>query len=319
MRVLALLGALVVACTSQPAQSASSSVASASPSGCRLAVIQGSPGQGSGPQTPGFLTIPGGRFAAATNAGSGMYYNARLKRWVSWQPWGMSPDGLRYAYIDTPDTTTSSAHMVDLRTGSDVVLASGGPWRGVGLDADWLYVMRVEYVNTNAYGLLPFGKGLWKLPLKGGAAVQLTSDARSWDGVARGGVYGSQFTTDDAGGPNDIVRFDTSTLKTTVWLDKQARSRLLAVDVDGVALVMTEAATNTLWRVARPGDAVSLGAWASDAIRPEAPVAVDGSDVWFSSLSLTPAWAIFHFSPREGLQQVATFTDRPVTIAGPCA
>jgi hypothetical protein len=45
---------------------------------------------------------------------------------------------------------------------------------------------------------------------------------------------------------------------------------------------------------------------------------VDGSDVWFSSLSLKPSWAIFHYS-GEGLQQVGTFPDRPVTIAGPCA
>jgi hypothetical protein len=93
----------------------------------------------------------------------------------------------------------------------------------------------------------------------------------------------------------------------------------LSVDSGGSGLILTEAADEEVWRVAPSGDAVEVWSGPTDAIRPGAPVAVDGSDVWLSSDSLTPAWAVYHFSPQGGFQQVATFTDHPVSVAGPCA
>lgn len=313
MRRLAWLGIVLVACSGQP----SGSTSSQTPAPCRLAVIQGSPGQGSGPQTPGFLTIPGNHFTVATNPGSGLYYDRPLRRWVGgWRPL-LSADGLRYAYIDG-DTTVSKFHLVDLRSGSDQVVASGGPWLPVGLDPDWFYVMRVEYIDSPAYGQFPTSKGLWKLPLTGGAPVQLTSDSRDWVWVAQGGVFGAGSTYDVAGGPNDIVRLDVKSLQVTTWLDKHARSRFLAVGADGAALVTTEAADFNVWSVTGPGRAVEVWSGSYD-IFPNAPVAVDGSDVWLSSAALTSTWAIYHFSPGTGLKQAALFTDRPVTVAGPCA
>src|SRR6266849_3647778 len=214
MRGLAWLGMLLVACSAQPSGSTSSASASPTSASCRLAVIQGSPGQGSGPQTPGFLTIPGDQFTAATEAGQAMYYDRPLKRWVRGGPPALSADGLSYAYVEG-DTTSSKVHLLDTRSGSDRVVASGGPWQGIGLDPDWFYVMRVQYIDSAAYGQLPIGKGLWKLPLNGGSPVQLTSDSRAWVWFAKGGVYGAGSTADVAGGPNDVVRFDVKTLQVT--------------------------------------------------------------------------------------------------------
>src|ERR1700674_142709 len=318
MRVLALLGALIVACTSQPAQSAAtqSARASASPNSysCRLAVISWP-----SPTAPlaGYLTLPGGTFTVAGDAGSGMYYDRPLNRWVRGGPPALSADGLSYAYSEG-DTSSSRLHLLDLRSGGDQVVASGGPWQPVGLDADWVYAMRVEYQDSVAYGQLQIGRGLWKAPVGGGAPVQLTSDARYWAWVANGGAYGAGIMSDVAGAPNDVVRMDLRTLQTTTSLDKHARSRILAVDPHGAAFVMTDGADEELWRVTQSGNAMQVWSGSTSGIRPEQPVALAGSEVWFSSSSLSQAWAIYHYSPLAGLQQVATFTDRPVTVAGPC-
>lgn len=315
MSRLALLGVFFVACSAQPAAVATSTPGS---SVCRLAVIQGTHGQGSGPQTPGFLTIPGNTFVAATGAGDGMFYDRALTRWVPAGPPALSADGKQYALVEG-DTKTSKVHLVDIASGTDRLVATGGPWEGVGLAADAYYVMRVEYVDSAAYGQLAISQGLWKLPLSGAAPVPLTSDARGWVWVAAGHVYGAGFTVDVAGGPNDVARLDLSTGQATSWFDHHARTRILSVDAGGSALVLTEAADEEVWRVAPSGDAVEVWSGPSDSIRPGYPVAVDGSDVWLSSESLTPAWAIYHFSPRSGFHQVATFTDHPVSVAGPCA
>ena len=178
MRWLAALALLVVACSVQPPGSASTTP---SPSTCRLPVISGSIGQGSGPQTAGFLTLPGAgfNFSPAGDAGDGMYYDKPLARWVPWGPPALSSDGTSYAYVEG-DQTRSRVHLVDVRTKRDTQLAEGGPWRLVGLATGAIYLMRIEYFDTAAYGLMAFGRGLWKLPLTGGVAEQLTSDSRGW-------------------------------------------------------------------------------------------------------------------------------------------
>ena len=86
-------------------------------------------------------------------------------------------------------------------------------------------------------------------------------------------------------------------------------------------MILAEGDVDELWRVAASGDAVELWSGAPDKTRPEIPVAVDGSDIWLSSAMRWPetAWSIFHFSPASGFKQVATFTDRPVQVAGGCA
>lgn len=317
---------LLVACSGQSATSVSSpTVASPTPApstssaSCRLAVISGAPGQGSGPQTPGFLTIPGLSFTPAADAAGGMFYDRPLKRWLLWSPPAVSEDGLTYAYIDG-DKTSSRLHLVDLKTNKDRVLAEGGPWRLVGLLPDAVYVMSIEYLpDSPAFGVMVKGRGLWKVPLEGGAAVQLTNDTRGWVYVSTGAAWASSGTLDVAGGPSDVFRLDLQTREVTTWFARGTRSRLLAVDASGVPLIMNETDLNELWRVPSPSAGVKVWSAAPKAMGPYAPVAVDGSVVWFSSRSTAREWGIYRYSAEKGVESMASFTDRPVSVAGPCA
>lgn len=322
MRRLAWLALILVACsTGQTASEASPTPTQAMPPAwsCRLPVISGSAGQGSGPLTPGFLSLPGSSFTPAIAAGDGLYYNRRLARWVAWGPESFSEESSTYAYVEG-DQKTSRIHLVDLTATKDTVLAEGGPWRLVGLQRDAAYVMRIDYLpESPAYGVMVAGRGLWKVPLGGGAPVQLTSDSRGWAFVSKGAAWGHSNTLDVAGGPNDVVRLDLKTREQTVWFDVHKRSHVLAIDASGVPLIMSEAASNELWRVPSPDSDVRI--WSSKANEngPYAPVAVDGDVVWFSSRSLAREWSIYRYAPPHGVELVASFTDHPVWVAGPCA
>jgi len=245
-----------------------------------------------------------------------MYYDKQLARWVPWGPPALSSDGASYGYVDG-DQTRSRVHLVDLRTKRDTQLAEGGPWRFVGLAPDAVYLMRIEYVDTAAYGLMAFGRGLWKLPLTGGVAEQLTSDSRSWT-FGAGAAWGGGSTMDDAGGPNDIVRLDLKTKQSTTWFARGTRSFVLAFDGAGAPLVLSEAVDEVMWRVPAPGGAIKIWSGPTDGPRPYAPVAVDGGAVWFSSADTTRTWSIFRYTAAAGLELMASFSDHPVTVAGPC-
>ncbi len=327
MRRLAWLALLLVACSAQPPAAAGPPNAAArvssepSPWSCRLPIIAGFIGQGSDPQTAGFLSLPGSdfNFTPATDAGDGMYYDRPLARWVPWGPPALSDDGSTYAYVDG-DSSSSRVHLVDVRTRRDIVLAEGGPWRVVGLQPDAVYVMLIEYLpNSEAYGAMSVGRGLWKVPLKGGVPAQLTSDSRNWPFVAAGAAWGDGSTFDVAGGPNDVVRLDLRTLKLTTWFAPGARSYVIAIDAGGMPLIMSEAADEELWRVPAPGHAVKVWSGPTDGPRPFSPVAVDGGVIWFSSANMTPSWSIYRYSGSRGMELVANFSDHPVSVAGPCA
>lgn len=317
MRNLAALALLVVACSQQTAGSPPSARATV-PTVCRLAVIEGSP-PGSGLVQPGFQALPEGAFTPVTDTGN-PYYDRPLKRWVRVGPPGLSADGVRYAFV-TGDTASSQLHVVDVGSGRDSVVASGGPWQVAGWGLDAVYVNLVEHMETVAYGDIAVGKGLWAVPVDGAEATQVTSDSRIWSWAGGGFVYGGGSTVDVAGGPNDVVRVDSKTARVATVFSRHMRSRVLAVDQTGAALILAEGDVDELWRVAGPGDAVEVWSGPPDKIRPEIPVAIDGSDIWLSSAMGWPetAWSIFHYSPAAGFKQVASFTDRPVQVAGGCA
>ena len=308
----------LVACSAQPSASSGLPTTQSTPSpwSCRLPVIEGSRGQGSGPQTAGYLNLPGSSFSPAAGAGDGIFYDRPLARWVPDGPPALSADGLRYAYVEG-DTKSSRVHVVDLRTNSDVVVAGGGPWKIVGSQPDAVYIEKIEYQPpSQAYGVLAVSRGLWKVPLGGGAPEQVTSVSREWV-VAKGAAWGGTF--DIAGGPSDIVQLDLNTKQLTTWFAPGARSRLLAVDANGVPLILTEPGDEQLWRVPAPNAGVKVWSAGTNEMRPDYPVAVDVGAVWFSSSSMTRSWAIYRFSTDRGLEQVAMFSDHPVAVAGPCA
>jgi hypothetical protein len=248
MKRLAVLAFLLVACMAQPADSTR---VTPSPSICRLPVIAGSPGQGSGPQTPGFLTVPGLTFTPAPGAGDGMYYDRPLARWVPWAPPALSSDGRSYAYVDGVQNS-SRVHLVDIAHQSDTVLNEGGPWRLVGLGPDAVYLMRIEFLpESPAYGVLVLGHGLWKVALTGGAPERLTSDNRTWT-LGPGAAWGGGSTVNIAGGPNDIIRFDLRTKQSAVWFARNTRAFVLGTDDLGTPLIMSDGADDELWMVPGP-------------------------------------------------------------------
>lgn len=312
---LAGLALVLVACSTQ--SQAAASPAPTESASCRLPVIARVHGQGPGPLQAGFLTLPSASFVADPGAAGGSFYDAVLKRWVAEGPPALSADGLSYVFFDG-GTKPGNLELADLKTGAFRLIASGGPWQVVGVATDAVYMMQMEYVESAAYGQIGVSHGLWKVQLSGGSPSRLTNDSLSWSWVDSQAVYAAGSTLDVAGGPNPVVRFDLRTGHLATWFDIGARTRILAVDGTGTGYAITEGTDEELWRIPATGEAVKVWSGAPDAIHPWGPVAVEGSGIWLSSLSLSPQWAIYHYTPGHGLEQVALFTDHPVTVAGAC-
>jgi len=316
MKRLAALAFLLVACSAQPRVSAT---ANPSPATCRLPVIASSIGQASGPQTAGFLTLSGAvfKFSPATGAGGGTYYDKPLKIWVPSGPPALASDGRTYAYVDGVQGS-SRVHVVDVATRRDTVLVDGGAWSLVGLAPHGVYVMKIEFLpESPAFGVLVLGHGLWMVPLAGGAPEQLTSDNRGWT-LGPGAAWGGGSTANIAGGPNDIIRFDLQTRQSTVWFGRDTRAFVLGTDDRGTPLIMTEGADEELWMVPTPDTRVEIWSGPTNGPRPWAPLAFDGGTIWLSSANVTRTWMIFRYT-GTGLEVMASFSDQPVYVAGPCA
>ena len=307
----------LASCSPQPTSGGASPSPSAA-AACRLPVLAGVTGQPSAPVQAGFITLPGTTLAPDPTAAGGSFYDPALKRWVAERPPVLAADGLSYAFFDG-GTKPGNLQLVDLQTGAYRLLATGGPWQVVGVGTDAVYIMEIEYVDSPAYGRIGISHGLWKVALAGGVPVRLTADPLYWSWVDSRGVYAAGSTTDVAGGPSPVVRYDFATGQAGMWFDSPARTRLLAVDANGTGFAISEGADEQLWRFPRTAAPVKIWSGPTGAVHPWGPVAVDGQDVWFSSLSSTSEWAIYHYSPAQGLKQVALFTDRSVVVAGACA
>jgi hypothetical protein len=246
-----------------------------------------------------------------------MYYDKPLARWVPGGQPALSSDGKTYAYVDGV-RNSSRVHLVDIATKRDTVVVDGGAWRLVGLAPDAVYLMQIEFLPASpAYGVLVLGHGLWMVPLEGGTPVQLTSDARNWT-LGPGAAWGGGSTVDVAGGPNDVIRFDLTTRQPTVWFARDTRAIVLGTDDLGTPLIISDGADDELWMVPTPESKVEIWSGPTNGTRPWAPVAFDGGTILLSSANMTPSWNIFRYT-GTGLEVMATFTDHPVTVAGPCA
>jgi hypothetical protein len=83
-------------------------------------------------------------------------------------------------------------------------------------------------------------------------------------------------------------------------------------------LIISDGADDELWMVPTPDTRAEIWSGPTGGPRPWAPVAFDGGTIWFSSSNIARTWNIFRYT-GPGLEVMATFTDHPVTVAGPCA
>lgn len=91
------------------------------------------------------------------------------------------------------------------------------------------------------------------------------------------------------------------------------------MDAGGTGLALTEGTDEELWRLPNTGDPIKVWSGPAGQVHPSGPVAVDGVEVWLSSSSSNAQWAIYHYSPGGGLEQVAHGSGSPPTVAGACA
>jgi len=322
------------ACSTQPmagtTPQASLVATSPSPSAaaCRLPVVV-SDVDGTNTR-PAFLSLSTGSIEFVTG-GEGGIYDAPLGRWVVADRRGLAPNGLTYAYVDG-DTTMSRVHLVDLLTGIDRVITSGGPWAIVGLRSDDLYLMKLVYGPPSpAFGSVSTPQGLWMMPLTGGAPRRLTSDHRSWSAVGTSAAWGSEFNAADPqpyggdGGfaPNQIVRLDLATADVATWLYRPGFGAfvigLYQSDIPFVAA--QNGSVQELWALssANPTEPLWSGAWGE--LGPSEPMVADSGIVWLSGFIPEPPYspAIFRWTDTTGFQMVARFKDLRITVAGPCS
>jgi len=111
---------------------------------------------------PGFVNMPSGEFRADPRAsvadlphapGFGpTVYSAAAGRWLPAIPNSVSPDGLRYAYVTQAGASSSTLHVVDVRTKSDHPL--------------WTYGAGVNVLAWDDHGIL-----VMTVPFSGGVAL----------------------------------------------------------------------------------------------------------------------------------------------------
>ncbi len=311
------------------AQSSTSTAPSPRPqTGCRLAVQQFDLAGNN--TADGFIHIPGGKTIEPAPGASGRIYDAAIGRWINGDWGGLSPDGLSYAFTDG-DTNQSRVHITDLRSGTDRVVTTGGPWAVVGLQPDGVYLRKIVYgPDTAAFGRLSTSAGLWFQALRGGAPEQLTSDSRSWLFIHAGFAWGIELNKADPrplggdGGysPNQVMRLDLVDRSSEPWLYRPGMGvDILGLDGTGAPFVVAQNGAHVeLWRLysANVAEAVWRGNWGD--VAPAGPMVADGDSVWLSSFIPAPPYnpAIYRWTGFSGIHLVAQFSDRRVMVAGPC-
>jgi hypothetical protein len=307
---------------SSPATSVSAS--SSSGLACRLPLLQFTPG--SGKQTPGFITFPGGSFQADPSAAFVQVDSARSRSvvrpylygdggpgsydWVArrWLPNGaVSQDGLRYAYT-VPFSRV--IHIVEIATGGDRSLAApDGP------DNILYYAKEGVYFNQDWEAA---SLGLWLLDPSTGAVQTVMTDRH----VAVLGGYAAWLTDRNpadahpvpdphSGGylDNEVLRRDMNGGGTVQWFYRPGKTiGVVGLSQDKKPLIEVDSAdpnaARELWIVpaANQGTLLATGKFGR--------LAADSHGIWIddgSGISL---------STSTGLHSVSNVSGTPVGGCG---
>jgi hypothetical protein len=326
----ATVSATPTAVPASAASRASPTAASGVPS-CRLPVgrPQFQPDHGTLPTgfAAGFLALPGGQYvddaqgdavletdggrapsvykttakpvirgsnATLSPEGAAMSYDAPLDRWLPVPMASVSPEGVRYAYVDTIQSAAgglpvSRVHIVDVKTGTDWFFVFPGP--DLANNTQWfagVVAFKPEGVYLSLFGSnggagADTGK-LWLMDPDRGTIRKVTDVAgNSW---LVAGAYAWTIVWAPGGptNPNTLVRIDVSTGQLTTWWGDAnyepisspgAATELSVLGVDGTGSPIVEGSGETgggtsytrvvdMWVISTPNQPVQLDLPAAD-------------------------------------------------------
>lgn len=167
-----------------------------------------------------------GSNATLSPAGAAMSYDAPFARWLPVPMASVSPDGLRYAYVDTIQSAAgglavSRVHIVDVKTGTDRLFVFPGP--DLARYTQWfagVVAFKTEGVYLSLFGSNqgsgPDAGKLWLLDPDRGTIRKVSDVVGSW---LVAGAYAWTFVSAPGGStnPNTLVRIDVSTGQLTTW------------------------------------------------------------------------------------------------------
>ena len=168
-----------------------------------------------------FVDVPSGA-THQSPIGLGQYtglpaYDYAVHRWVPTLPPLVAPDGSRYAYNDR-----SGLHVVDIRSGTDRVIADSDPASGfeaLDFDSAGIYADR-PFEGPGSPG------GLWRLDPATGSATEIESSKR-WRWIGHRYAFETQPNPTDPvaeqGGQvaDTLYRLDLSTGNVEEWLHRR--------------------------------------------------------------------------------------------------
>jgi hypothetical protein len=184
-----------------------------------------------GPLGAGFISFPDGAFHSDPTAhvstpfgNVGFWYDRPASRWIPGPGRLVSLDGSTYIYYTLRKGT--EIHAVTVRTGADTVLAPDQEqlWYPVGLDNEFVYAMLGSSSPVT---------DLWRIPLDGGRANQVTTGGH-WIAITAGSAWGTESAP---GMPIVLTRLDLATGQTTRWGSFDDNAQFLGFDAVGWPII----------------------------------------------------------------------------------
>src|SRR5579872_2402629 len=192
----------------------------------------------------------------------GLAYDWTAGKWLPVPPAWVSPDGTKYAYVDT----AARVHLVGVQDGSDRIVASGALWGIYGVRDDAIYAGRRDPTQ------LPSLRGLWRI-LPNGTTTQLATD-QTWLVITGDAAWAAEFATPVASGVRQgvtppapenafgdtLTRLDLQTGAQTTWFTSDRLVRVVGADPSGrpVLISVGSMPQQVIWSVRAPGDATSF-------------------------------------------------------------
>jgi virginiamycin B lyase len=239
-------------------------------------------------------------------------YNRATGRWVPAGGKAITPDGLRYAYIDSTQLFEGQLHVVDVVTGRDRTLPlAKGPWGLVGFTNEGVYI------HTSYEGS---GPGLTLINPDSGAAstvfsdsiVHLVSGEMAWI-TARNSNDTLPEPPGIGGSSNEVLSRDLVTSQKTSWLYRPGTDVYVNAAAKGsIVVTARDWVSNVTLVVTAPGQATPITAPETNEPIPMSGGAVgDANGWWFGSLD-----GVYLWTAHTGAILVSEATAAP---AGACA